>query len=212
MNHFAQFLAEARERGMSMEEAVSSPAGRAAARQDDQARQAAHMNGTRNQYIEQFHRNRKANGINNPGFLDQDEMLLAMSDPAYHTSQEYRDAVEHILSQTPAEVLNVSIDAKFSDGSSMKMNHNPNAATVESMLDNARRDALKEHIDSIDQSTAKGRYELMKFIAENPDAANAVYQDLTPDQFVTEAAMLADQQDGKRDEITIPAAQTEGGY
>ena len=207
--YFKDFLVQAHNQGLTTAQALRLPEAQRAADMDEQALKSHHQSQSKNEFIQQFWTQRKADGINTPGFLDNDELQLAMGDPLYETSAAYREAVAEILSQTPDSVLNVSIDAKWSDGIKNQVNKT-NEATVDTMLDNARREALREHVQSIDQSTAKGRYELMKFVKENPDAAQAIYEDITPRQFVTEASMLSDQQDGKRDAIVIPGTPNAG--
>ncbi len=190
-----------------MEDAVSSPEAKEAARRDDIDQRHNHMQASKNQYLEAFKQSRSKAGINVQGFLDQDEMILAMSDPAYDKSQEYRDAVAEILSHTSAEVVGVSATSYNPDGSQVQIGqaYVSEKATVESMVENAYRDAVLEAMGKLDLSTAAGRLEHITYFTKPENKWLIEYQQslVTTPQQRTQQAMLDSQAAGHRDEITI---------
>lgn len=207
MQHFSKFISEAMDRGMTMEEALASPEAKAAAQRDDAAHRQKQNTFTKNQFLEGFVKARREAGSNNPGFEDHEEMMLAMSDPLYEKSAEYRAAVEHILMSTPPEVCGVSASAQFSDGTKVQIGRSPQVevATKESMLENAYRDMIFEELGKLDLNSAKGRYEYMAYLADPKNAFLVDYQEslVTSDAQRTNQAMLDSQAAGHVDRATV---------
>lgn len=213
-NHFKQFLIKALDSGMSVEDAISSPEARAAARREDQAQRERHANATKNEFLARFQQARAQAGSKNLGFEDQEEMMLAMADPLYEKSEEYRAAVAEILSHTPAEVCGVSASATAADGARIQLGrpHQTERATVESMLESAYRDMVMEAIGKIDHSTAKGRYEYMQYLTDPKNAWLVNYQEslVKSDSQRTHEAMLESQSAGHVDRVEIMGESNDG--
>lgn len=214
MNHFQQFLVQALDNGMTVEDAIASPEARAAAQRDDTAHRERHTKATKNEFLAQFQQARASAGSTNRGFEDHDEMMLAMSDPLYEQSAEYRAAVAEILSHTPAEVCGVSASATAPDGTRIQLGnpYQTERATPESMLENAYRDMVLEQLANIDHSTAKGRYEYMQYLADPKNAWLVNYQEslVTSDSQRTHQAMLDSQASGHVDRIEIVSEINDG--
>lgn len=214
MNHFSQFMIQSLDSGKSMEDILASPEARYAARRDDAARREQHTKATKNEFLARFQQARRQAGSQNRGFEDQEEMMLAMSDPLYEQSAEYRAAVEEILLHTPAEVCGVSASATASDGTRIEIGRGlqTEVATKESMLENAYRDMILEGMSKLDMSTAKGRYEYMQYLTDPKNAWLVEYQEglVTSDSQRTHQAMLDSQAAGHVDRITIGGEVNDG--
>ncbi len=193
--------------GLSYEEAVATPEAKQAARQDDI--DARHHQNTRSkaEYLAAFRQARAQQGLSHvKGFLDGEELQLAMASEAYETNPDYREAISEILMETPDSVLNISASSK-GDGLEVQVGqtYSSDKATVESMQENAYREYIMEEMGKLDLDTAKGRYEYMRYLT---DPANKFLVDYQESLVTTPAdrmhqSMLADQAAGKRDEITI---------
>jgi hypothetical protein len=206
---------ELQQNGYSYEDAVATPQAKQAARQDYiDARQ--HQN-TRSkaEYLAAFRQARAQQGIANvQGFLDGDELQLAMASEAYDTNPEYREAVAEILAQTPDHVLNISATSK-GDGLEVQVGqtYSSDKATVESMQENAYREYIMEEMGKLDLETAKGRYAYMQYLTDPKNAWLVDYQQslvTTPSDRMHQS-MLADQAAGKRDDITICESEPNDG-
>lgn len=208
MGHFDKFLAQAQADGRSMTEILASAEAKAAAQRDDAEHGKRVAAFSKNEFISAFQANRRQAGSNNRGFEDHEEMMLAMSDPMYEKSEEYRAAVAEILMHTPAEVCGVSATATYSDGTSEQIGRKglqTEVATKDTMLENAYRDYILEEMGKLDLSTAKGRYEYMKYLADPANAALVEYQEslVTSSEQRTHQAMLDSQASGAVDRTTI---------
>ncbi|MDK2745542.1 MAG: hypothetical protein NDI90_21780 [Nitrospira sp. BO4] len=214
MTHFQKFMSEAMANGYSYEDAVSDPRAKEAARRDDAAARQAHLRASKSEYLAAFNESRRQAGSQTRGFLDQEEMLLAMQDEAYDSNPEYRAAVEEILAQTPAEVIGVSATAVAADGTRIHLGqpYSTERATPESMLENAYRDMVLEQLANIDHSTAKGRYEYMQYLTDPKNAWLVEYQEslVTSDSQRTHQAMLDSQASGHVDRIEIVSESNDG--
>lgn len=214
MTHFQRYMSEAQANGYSYEDAVSDPRAKEAARRDDAAARATHLHASKAQYLAAFHAARRQQGSTQAGFVDQEEMLLAMQDEAYDSNPEYRAAVEEILAQTPAEVLGVSATATAADGTRVQLGqpYQTERATPESMMENAYREMVMEQLANIDHSTAKGRYEYMQFLTDPKNAFLIEYTEglVTSQDQRTHQAMLDSQASGHVDRIEIVSEINDG--
>lgn len=214
MNHFKQFIIQSLDNGMSVEDAIASPEARAAAKRDDEAHRERQAKATKNEFLARFQQVRAQAGSQNRGFEDQEEMMLAMSDPLYEQSEEYRAAVEEILSHTPAEVCGVSASATAADGTHIQIGRGlqTEVATKQSMLENAYRDMVLEEIGKLNLDTARGRYEYMQYLADPKNAWLVDYQEslVTSDSHRTHQAMLDSQAFGHVDRIEIKGEANDG--
>jgi len=213
-NHFKQFMIKALDSGMSVEDAITSPEARAAARLEDQARKERYEKSTKSEHLARFQQARTQAGSKNLGFEDHEEMMAAMSDPLYDKSEEYRAAVAEILRYTPAEVVGVSASATADDGSRIQVGRSlqPEVATKESMLENAYREMVLEELGKIDHSTAKGRYAYIQYLADPKNAWLVDYQEslVTSDAQRTHQDMLDTQASGHVDRIEIKGESNDG--
>lgn len=214
MTHLQKFISEAMANGDSYEDAVSNPRAKEAARRDDAAARHAHLRASKAEYLAAFHESRRQNGINHAGFVDQEEMLLAMQDEAYDKNPEYRAAVAEILSQTPAEVCGVSATSTASDGTRIQLGnpYQTERATTESMLENSYREMVMEQLGQLNLNTAKGRYEYMQYLSDPKNAFLVSYQEslVTSDSQRTHQAMLDSQAAGHVDRVEIVGEPNDG--
>lgn len=190
--HYDQWLQTAMEHGISPHEASRMPQAQAAHEADRAADRDVMKSAKKGDFLAAFAANRAKGG--SKGFEDQEEMLAAMSDPAYETSQEYRDAVAEILKSTPAEVIGVSATAKSSDGTFYELGRQPQSdkATVGSMMENAYRDMIIDEMGKLDLGTPKGRFEYMKMLNDPANAEAIAYMEglVTSDDQRTNKEML----------------------
>jgi len=189
-----EFVAKAKAKGMHSEWDIAHAEGAEAAWKRDQAAAEAEFgNRSTAEYVESFLRGRAANG-QKPHFESQDEMLAAMRDPAYKTNENYRKAVEAIVAQTPAEVIGVSGHAQDQYGRKINVGRDglSEAATPQSMLKSAFRDAVLEKLRSFDTSTAQGRYDRLLFLTnpENAEIIREMEEAVTTPSQRTHQAML----------------------
>ena len=214
MTHLQKCIRDMMDNGYSYEDAISDPRAKEAARRDDADARAAHLHKSKAEYLAAFKESRRQQGTNHAGFVDQEEMLLAMQDEAYDKNPEYRAAVEDILSQTPAEVIGVSATASAADGTRIQLGNAYQAerATPESMLENAYRDMIMEQLGKLDLGTAKGRYKYMSYLNDPKNAWLVDYQEslVTTPEHRTHQAMIESRASGQRDAITIGAVPNDG--
>lgn len=204
MSYFKKFLADAEANGRSLEDAINSPEAKAAAKRDDEAARSHQLSRSKNEYLIAFAKGRAADGMpHQDGFIDQEEMLAAMNDPAYDKNPAYREAVEEIMRNTPAEVIGVSATATSADGTKVQLGqpYSTEKATVESMMENAYRDMLFETLAQIDLTTATGRYQYMQYLTDPRNKELLDYQEslVTSDTQRTHEAMMVSQAAGHID-------------
>ncbi|MDK2742115.1 MAG: hypothetical protein NDI90_04315 [Nitrospira sp. BO4] len=214
MTYLQKFISDAMNNGYSYEDAVSDPRAKEAARRDDAAARNAHLHASKAQYLAAFQAARQQQGSNHKGFIDQEEMLLAMQDEAYDKNPEYRAAVEAILAQTPGEVLGVSATATAADGTVVRLGqpYSTERATPESMMENAYREMVMEQLANIDHSTARGRYEYLQFLTDPKNAFLIEHTEglVTSQDQRTHQAMLDSQAAGQNDRIEIVSEANDG--
>ena len=205
-NHYDNWITTAALHGISEFKASRMQQADDANAKDEAEIKSLNASATTKDFLRAFKENR---GKDAPvAFQDQEEMLIAMSDPLYDTSESYRQAVAELMRNTPAEVIGVSITSKDASGNTMTLGRQPvsEVATKESMLENAYRDMVIEEMGKLDLSTAKGRYQHMAMLADPANAATLAYMEglVTSDETKTMNAMLADQAAGHIDRAVTP--------
>lgn len=195
------------EHGISAYEAGRMPQAKEAHERDEAEDHQTRANMKKGDFLSVFNQNRFKEG-GPRGFHDQEEMLAAMNDPAYEKSEEYRQAVAEILSRTPAEVCGVSGAIVTADGQRLEIGRQQKSevASVESMMENARRDMVLEEMGKMDLTTAKGRFQYMEMLSNPANAEAVAYLEglVTSDEQVTRTSMLESQAAGHVDRFEMP--------
>lgn len=207
--HYNAWIRTAMEHGISGYEAGRMPQAKEAHERDEAEDRATRANMTKQDFMSIFKHNRAKEG-GPKGFHDQEEILMAMNDPQYEKSEEYRKAIAEILADTPAEVCGVSGTIVTADGQRIEVGRQQKSevATPESMLQNARREMIFEALANFDQSTAKGRYDYLVFL--NDPANKATIDEMeglvTSGEQQLRTEMLASQSAGHVARIEAPVS------